>query len=542
MKLSYLWFRNRFRWIGLIALLALSSISTPVNAQQSPDYLSPRPVKRLALVIGNANYSNFGPLPGSATDAKAMRDLLVTLGFDVDYSEDAKSFTDFVNLRLVPFQTKISEGDLVVVYFSGHGFAHGQTNYLVPTEAPATSSSAALARHYVPEVTVRSFLADKKPGALITLLDACRTMPQIVSESGLPGLAKGLAEPTSLGVDEVVGYAAAPGQAAYGLPVGNLSWFTAALAEYLPLEDIELATIQKRVNNWVKTRTFNQQVPWFSASIATDVILRPGEKTASLQIEAWKSVLLEGRRSAIEDYLATNRVGPFAAAARQWLADNPKDSRVTFTQFAPLLVEIAWQRASRQLRRLPGSLAVPRTAELYEGIPSDWASGVSAGQILAAQKRILLLDPTYALASKPGGETTVRTLRNPFLSNAVLNATTLSGEPIAISVAKPGENLVVGDPNFEAALAPPPDGPRGVVDGAALRAVLPSTVEAGRVGWATIATPNTPDVRSRSLNRLRALHAKFLLVELGVSAGRISIAEGLADTDFAGVRVRMWRQ
>ena len=531
-----------YRVCQLIAVLAMSLAFYPALAQPENNYLISKPVKRLALVIGNAHYANFGPLPGSIADAKAMRDILVKLGFKVDYWEDSTSFTDFVDLRLVPFKAKISDGDLVVVYFSGHGFAHGQANYLVPTQAPASSSAAVLASFYVPEQTVRRFLAEANPGALITLLDACRTVPQIVSETGLPGFSKGLAEPASLGVDEVVGYAAAPGQAAYGLPAGNLSWFTAALAEYLPLEDVELATVQKRVNNWVKTRTSNQQVPWFSASIATDVILKPGQKAELLALEAWKSVLLEGRRGSVEDYLTTNRVGPFAESARRWLDDNPKDSRITFTQFAPLLVEIAWQMASKKLERLPGSLAVPRTAKLYQGLPVNWMDGVSAGQLLASQEQLLLLDPSATVSTSASRAPTVRTLRNPFLNNAVLSATTLGGELVAVPVARSGQLLFVGDPNFEAVLRPIADGPRGMIDGSPLHRVLASPIEALRVGWASIATPTSQDVRVRTLNRLRALHTKFLLVEMGVSPGRISIAEGLADADLPGVRVRMWRQ
>jgi hypothetical protein len=96
--------------VHIIALSGLLAVGTSIPAdatnaqvQVDPKYLKSTSVKRVALVIGNSEYSNFDKLPGSSDDAKAVRDILKNLDFQVDYYENVTPFAEFSDFRLVPF-------------------------------------------------------------------------------------------------------------------------------------------------------------------------------------------------------------------------------------------------------------------------------------------------------------------------------------------------------------------------------------------------------------------------------------------------------
>src|SRR5262245_25415608 len=75
--------------------------------------------RRVALVIGNAQYRNAPALRSPVADAQAMARMLQTLGFEVTtllngrYSE--------LKRALKTFEGKASGPDVGVVYFSGYG-------------------------------------------------------------------------------------------------------------------------------------------------------------------------------------------------------------------------------------------------------------------------------------------------------------------------------------------------------------------------------------------------------------------------------------
>ncbi|CAF1987075.1 unnamed protein product [Rotaria magnacalcarata] len=88
--------------------------------------------RKLALIIGNENYSALhNRLNHSINNARDLNELLKKIDFDVTMYIDADSN---MMLKIQRFSKRISNGDLVLFYFSGHGYEVSGKNYLIPVD------------------------------------------------------------------------------------------------------------------------------------------------------------------------------------------------------------------------------------------------------------------------------------------------------------------------------------------------------------------------------------------------------------------------
>jgi len=84
------------------------------------------------LIIGNDNYSRpNNKLRHSAKNARDLSDLLKTIKFNVETHIDVKEDTKLKKITK-KFAKRIHDGDLVLFYFSGHGYQVKDENYLIP--------------------------------------------------------------------------------------------------------------------------------------------------------------------------------------------------------------------------------------------------------------------------------------------------------------------------------------------------------------------------------------------------------------------------
>ena len=79
--------------------------------------------KRLALVIGNANYEK-GELKNPVNDAKLMKQTLENLNFDVIYATNLEKKRVMVD-KIAEFGIKREAYDVGFVYYAGHGIQVG---------------------------------------------------------------------------------------------------------------------------------------------------------------------------------------------------------------------------------------------------------------------------------------------------------------------------------------------------------------------------------------------------------------------------------
>ena len=100
-----------------IFLLLNLGCSSKSNSNLPNDNRVIKPLKRVALVIGNKNYA-YKRLENTINDAKAMKEVLEKLNFEVidDYDISAKRFTEL----LEEFQKKLDSNTIAFFYFAGH--------------------------------------------------------------------------------------------------------------------------------------------------------------------------------------------------------------------------------------------------------------------------------------------------------------------------------------------------------------------------------------------------------------------------------------
>ena len=238
--------------LALLSVLLFGSLAS-ASAQTAE--------KRLALVVGNANYSS-GALPTPANDAGLIAQTLQAAGFDVvgvrDLDQDSlrRTFRDFI--------AKVSSAgpDMVAfVYLSGYGLQLEGENYFVPTDANIArdvnvSSEALRLSDYTRPLAALGIKAS------IVVLDGARANP--FAKSG-PPLAGGLAlvEPDP---GTLIAFNAAPGTVAQN-EAGPYSSYAQALAEMMREGGLPVTEVFNRVRLRVNDITKGAQVPWNASKL-----------------------------------------------------------------------------------------------------------------------------------------------------------------------------------------------------------------------------------------------------------------------------------
>jgi hypothetical protein len=305
---------------GLIAaVLALVFGSLPDAVAQGSD-------KRIALVVGNSNYTYVGKLPNPRGDAERMAAALRALNFKVTLVLDA----DQVAMRkaMVAFGRALRESDVVgLFYYAGHGLQVGARNYLIPVSANIQDETEV----GIESVGLEEFLATmERPGnpINIVILDACRDNPfPRAFRTSNAGLA-----PIEAPRGSYLAYATSPGSTASDGYTG--SPYSTALIRAMQMDGLSIEEVFKQTRRDVLTETKGSQTPWETSSITRDFVFKPGaaNRTAvvpppppkpesSVEITFWNSIKDSTNRAAFEAYLAQFPRGSFAALARVKVAE-----------------------------------------------------------------------------------------------------------------------------------------------------------------------------------------------------------------------------
>ena len=129
--------------------------------------------QRYALVVGISDYEE-SPLKNPTNDAADMTTALMEVGFSVQHLENVsrKEFRRAIR----EFSDKLSEEDIGLFYFSGHGVQVKGENFLIPIGADIQAAFEIEDE----AVSVRSILgAMEESGSRlnVVILDACRNNP-----------------------------------------------------------------------------------------------------------------------------------------------------------------------------------------------------------------------------------------------------------------------------------------------------------------------------------------------------------------------------
>jgi uncharacterized caspase-like protein len=129
-----------------------------------------------ALVIGADRYARLRPLLRARADANAVRNKLISFGYDVQHADDP----DAVALRpsLDAFIRSLDPQSSAFIFFAGHGVQIAGENYLLPVDVDA----GGIVERGVPLSRIMRDMAARAPKQTIAVFDACRDGPPIVTD------------------------------------------------------------------------------------------------------------------------------------------------------------------------------------------------------------------------------------------------------------------------------------------------------------------------------------------------------------------------
>ena len=146
-------------------ILILSFISLSILSQEE---------KRLALVIGNANYDK-GVLKNPVNDALLIKTTLEKLNFDVILDTNIQKIQDFKSV-VRKFGEEREKYNVGFVYYAGHGIQINNENFLLPTKEVFNSKYDVLDNALSVQNIMR-YLTAKTNQVNVMILDACRDNP-----------------------------------------------------------------------------------------------------------------------------------------------------------------------------------------------------------------------------------------------------------------------------------------------------------------------------------------------------------------------------
>jgi tetratricopeptide (TPR) repeat protein len=224
--------------------------------------------RRVALVIGNANYANVGPLTNPRNDARAIAAALRRLGFskvmelyDLDQAGMGRALKEFGD--------HASGAEWAVVFFAGHGLEINGTNYLLPVDAELKRDA-----HVADEAISLDRIQAKVDGAGklgLVVLDACRNNPflaRMARTKGTRSVGRGLAGTEPEG-NVLVAYSAKHGTFAED-GAGEHSPFTEALLAHLEEPGLEMNFLFRKVRDAVRKKTDRRQDPFVYGSLGSE--------------------------------------------------------------------------------------------------------------------------------------------------------------------------------------------------------------------------------------------------------------------------------
>ena len=249
----------RFRvWVGAVAIIML---------QIAPSWAQ----KRVALVVGNADYVHAGKLANPKNDATDMAANLKSLGFDVILGTDLDKRG--LDGKVREFARALETGDAGVFFYAGHGLQVAGQNYIIPVDAKLESERDLDFETVRLDFVLHQMELNRDTKTNIVFLDACRDNPLARNLSRSMGtrstsVGHGLAQ-VDAGVGTFVAFSTQPGNVALD-GSGRNSPFASALTKRIKEPGRNLNAIMIDVRRDVLAATSGKQVPWDHSALTGD--------------------------------------------------------------------------------------------------------------------------------------------------------------------------------------------------------------------------------------------------------------------------------
>jgi formylglycine-generating enzyme required for sulfatase activity/uncharacterized caspase-like protein len=255
----------------LLSFAAAATAPSPVT-----DAPSMTRAPRVALVVGNTHYQN-SPLRTATADANAIAELLRDRGFDVIRLENAT--LDTLKQGLLEMNERLGGTGTGLFYFAGHGLQTMESVQLLPVDA-SLSSLENIQRTALGIDTIISQMSLGRPGQPnVLIIDSCLNNPYRPPGQRTRVKAGHFPE---LPAKTRIAFATAQGAVAYE-GADQQGIYTQALVHALRKPGLDFKAVFNDVENTVRARTRNQQVPWVLSS--PDSSLLPGRYPSQTYVE-----------------------------------------------------------------------------------------------------------------------------------------------------------------------------------------------------------------------------------------------------------------
>ncbi len=211
---------------------------------------------RVALVIGNANYSN-NPLVNPVNDARSVAAALQAAGFEV--IERYNLVEDSLNTLISDFSYSFNNPNTVALfYYAGHGIQYNGKNYLVPIGADNMEKETEAEWRCVPLERIASKMQDAGNRLNIIILDACRSfrLPRVTRT-----IQNGLVEYSDKMPESLIVYSTSPGSVADDRSGTKNGLFTENLLKHLRTPGLEAREMFLKVQKEVEESSKGRQIP-----------------------------------------------------------------------------------------------------------------------------------------------------------------------------------------------------------------------------------------------------------------------------------------
>ncbi len=241
----------------------LAALQSQAASQPPNQAASSRNQRRVALVIGNAQYK-VSPLDNPVNDATDMDRTLKQLGFQTTLLRNATLGQMREATRR--FADQLGAADVALIYFAGHGIESNRKNYMIPVNANLKfeyelDDQAYNAGQWLDMLeSIKSSNAER---VNIVILDACRNNSLIGARSLGRGLGR-MDAPTGT----FLSFSTSPGKVADdGVRGERNSPFTKHLLSAMIKPNLPIEEVFKEVRRNVSRETNGAQVPWESTSL-----------------------------------------------------------------------------------------------------------------------------------------------------------------------------------------------------------------------------------------------------------------------------------
>ena len=243
---------HRFLWV--ISLLLSIIFFFPNMSFSTPE-------QRLALLIGNSNYTHGGSLDNPVNDVRAMKRALEGLGFTVMKYEDCSQKT--MKRPMDKFGRRLKGKNVGLFFYAGHGVQVNGHNYLLPADAKLdTEHDAEYDCVRADRVLAKMEGAGSRTN--IVILDACRDNPFERSwRRGTQGTGLAFMNAPS---GSLIAYSTAPGKTALD-GRGENSPYASALSQHIGTPNITVLEMFQKVRSTVRSQSNYKQTPWESTSL-----------------------------------------------------------------------------------------------------------------------------------------------------------------------------------------------------------------------------------------------------------------------------------